>query len=63
MTTPNTVHLSSWGVALDAYASGKYAVKLGWAQAIGANPVSNSGKNSDGLANMSRFWLSGTVNF
>ena len=63
MTTPNTVHLSSWGVALDAYASGKYAVKLGWAQAIGANPVANNGKNSDGLTNMSRFWLSGTVNF
>ena len=63
MTTPNTFHLASWGVALDAYASGKYAVKLGWAQAIGSNPVANNGKNSDGLTNMSRFWLMGTVNF
>lgn len=63
MTTPNTFHLASWGVALDAYASGKYAVKLGWAQAIGSNPLANNGKNSDGLTNMSRFWLMGTLNF
>ena len=63
MTTPNTFHLASWGVALDMYATGKYSAKLGWAQAIGSNPVANNGKNSDGLSNMSRFWLMGTVNF
>jgi hemolysin activation/secretion protein len=63
MTTPNTFHLASWGLALDAYAAGKYGVKVGWAKAIGSNPVANSGKNSDGLTNMSRFWLMGAVNF
>jgi len=63
MTTPNTFNLESWGVALDMYATGKYSAKLGWAHAIGSNPLENNGKNSDGLSKMSRFWLMGTVNF
>ena len=63
MTTPNTFNLESWGVALDMYASGKYSTKIGWAHAMGSNPLANEGKNSDGLTRMSRFWLMGTVNF
>ena len=64
MTTPNTYSLAGWGVGVDAVSAGKFTLKLGWAKAIGNNPgLSAQGTNSDGKANMSRFWLMGNVSF
>jgi hypothetical protein len=51
-------------VGVDAVSAGKFTLKLGWAKAIGNNPgLSAQGTNSDGKANMSRFWLMGNVSF
>lgn len=63
MTTPNTYSLSGWGLGLDAVAAGKFQFKLGWAKAIGTNPATVNGNNSDGLPKRSRYWLLGMVTF
>ena len=62
LTTPNKYSLKGWGITFDIINSGKYGFKFGWADSLSGNPgKTNSGNNSDGKDNSSRYWFQGFI--
>ena len=71
-TGRNSYELSGAGVGLNLTKTGKYSVRIAYAQTIGSNPGRSipdpaagnpDGRNSDGLTDTSRVWLSAMLNF
>ena len=71
-TGRNSYELSGAGVGLNLTKTGKYSVRIAYAQTLGSNPGRSipdpaagnpDGRNSDGLTDTSRVWLSAMLNF
>ncbi|MEI6651955.1 MAG: ShlB/FhaC/HecB family hemolysin secretion/activation protein [Chlorobiaceae bacterium] len=62
-TSRNTYWLQGAGVGLNFLFSQKGALQCSWAHVIGSNPGQYQGKNADGRAENSRFWLHGELYF